>query len=65
MSTSAAARRFAARGQGWAMCRRDAQIFPGLSVYENLRMGFVENGVDSEENRSSRTSWHGFRGSIR
>ena len=25
------------------------QIFPGLSVYENLRMGFVENGVDSEE----------------
>jgi branched-chain amino acid transport system ATP-binding protein len=26
------------------------QIFPSLSVYENLRMGFVENGVDSEEN---------------
>jgi len=25
------------------------QIFPNLSVYENLRMGFVENGVDSEE----------------
>jgi urea transport system ATP-binding protein len=25
------------------------QIFPGLSVYENLRMGFVENGIDSEE----------------
>ena len=25
------------------------QIFPGLSVYENLRMGFVENGVNSEE----------------
>ncbi|MGO9849049.1 MAG: ABC transporter ATP-binding protein [Methylocella sp.] len=25
------------------------QIFPGLSVYENLRMGFVENGVDSED----------------
>ena len=25
------------------------QIFPSLSVYENLRMGFVENGVDSEE----------------
>jgi urea ABC transporter ATP-binding protein UrtE len=24
-------------------------IFPALSVYENLRMGFVENGVDSEE----------------
>ena len=24
------------------------QIFPGLSVYENLRMGFVENGMDSE-----------------
>jgi urea ABC transporter ATP-binding protein UrtE len=24
-------------------------IFPNLSVYENLRMGFVENGVDSEE----------------
>jgi branched-chain amino acid transport system ATP-binding protein len=26
------------------------QIFPSLSVYENLRMGFVENGIDSEEN---------------
>jgi branched-chain amino acid transport system ATP-binding protein len=26
------------------------QIFPSLSVYENLRMGFVENSVDSEEN---------------
>ena len=25
------------------------QIFPNLSVYENLRMGFVENGIDSEE----------------
>jgi len=25
------------------------QIFPSLSVYENLRMGFVENGIDSEE----------------
>ena len=25
------------------------QIFPGLSVYENLRMGFVEDGIDSEE----------------
>ena len=25
------------------------QIFPGLSVYENLRMGFVENGIDFEE----------------
>jgi urea ABC transporter ATP-binding protein UrtE len=25
------------------------QIFPGLSVYENLRMGFVENGIDSAE----------------
>jgi branched-chain amino acid transport system ATP-binding protein len=25
------------------------QIFPALSVDENLRMGFVENGVDSEE----------------
>jgi branched-chain amino acid transport system ATP-binding protein len=25
------------------------QIFPSLSVYENLRMGFFENGVDSEE----------------
>jgi branched-chain amino acid transport system ATP-binding protein len=25
------------------------QIFPALSVYENLRMGFVENGIDSEE----------------
>jgi branched-chain amino acid transport system ATP-binding protein len=24
-------------------------IFPNLSVHENLRMGFVENGVDSEE----------------
>ena len=26
------------------------QIFPNLSVYENLRMGFVENGINSEEN---------------
>jgi branched-chain amino acid transport system ATP-binding protein len=26
------------------------QIFPSLSVYENLRMGFVENGINSEEN---------------
>ena len=26
------------------------QIFPSLSVYENLRMGFVENGIDFEEN---------------
>ena len=25
-------------------------IFPNLTVYENLRMGFVENGVNSEEN---------------
>jgi branched-chain amino acid transport system ATP-binding protein len=25
-------------------------IFPNLSVYENLRMGFIENGVNSEEN---------------
>jgi branched-chain amino acid transport system ATP-binding protein len=25
-------------------------IFPSLTVYENLRMGFVENGIDSEEN---------------
>jgi branched-chain amino acid transport system ATP-binding protein len=25
------------------------QIFPNLTVHENLRMGFVENGVDSEE----------------
>ena len=25
------------------------QIFPNLSVYENLRMGFVENGIDSEQ----------------
>jgi branched-chain amino acid transport system ATP-binding protein len=25
-------------------------IFPNLTVYENLRMGFVENGVHSEEN---------------
>jgi branched-chain amino acid transport system ATP-binding protein len=25
-------------------------IFPNLSVYENLRMGFVEDGVHSEEN---------------
>jgi branched-chain amino acid transport system ATP-binding protein len=24
-------------------------IFPALSVHENLRMGFVENGVDAEE----------------
>ena len=25
-------------------------IFPNLTVYENLRMGFVENGINSEEN---------------
>jgi len=25
-------------------------IFPALTVYENLRMGFVENGVDAEDN---------------
>ena len=25
-------------------------IFPNLTVYENLRMGFIENGVNSEEN---------------
>jgi branched-chain amino acid transport system ATP-binding protein len=25
-------------------------IFPNLSVYENLRMGFIENGINSEEN---------------
>jgi len=25
-------------------------IFPALSVYENLRMGFVEDGIHSEEN---------------
>jgi branched-chain amino acid transport system ATP-binding protein len=25
-------------------------IFPNLSVHENLRMGFIENGVASEEN---------------
>jgi branched-chain amino acid transport system ATP-binding protein len=25
-------------------------IFPNLSVYENLRMGFVEDGIHSEEN---------------
>jgi urea transport system ATP-binding protein len=25
-------------------------IFPSLTVYENLRMGFIENGVYSEEN---------------
>lgn len=25
-------------------------IFPNLTVYENLRMGFIENGINSEEN---------------
>jgi urea transport system ATP-binding protein len=25
-------------------------IFPNLTVYENLRMGFIENGIYSEEN---------------
>ena len=25
-------------------------IFPNLTVYENLRMGFIENGISSEEN---------------
>jgi len=25
-------------------------IFPNLTVYENLRMGFIENGIHSEEN---------------
>jgi urea transport system ATP-binding protein len=25
-------------------------IFPSLTVYENLRMGFIENGIYSEEN---------------
>src|SRR5262245_54499992 len=24
-------------------------IFPALTVHENLRMGFVENGIDAEE----------------
>ena len=25
-------------------------IFPNLTVYENLRMGFIEDGIDSEDN---------------
>ena len=25
-------------------------IFPNLTVYENLRMGYIENGINSEEN---------------
>ena len=38
-------------------------IFPNLTVYENLRMGFIENGVNSRRT-SSMTCWRGFLGSI-
>lgn len=47
ISRSASFRR-ARTGLGYVPQGR--QIFPNLTVYENLRMGFVENGIDSEEN---------------
>ena len=42
--------RSGAPGPAWATYRRAAPSFPNLSVHENLRMGFVEDGVHSEEN---------------
>jgi branched-chain amino acid transport system ATP-binding protein len=57
---TAGAIRFFGSDVGRAPCFRRARsgmgyvpqgraIFPNLTVYENLRMGFVENGVDAEE----------------
>lgn len=60
MPLTAGAIRFFGLDVGRAPCFRRARsgmgyvpqgraIFPTLTVYENLRMGFVENGVDAEE----------------